>query len=124
MSNERNLRCTDRDQTATKMLEIAIKDGQKCLRKSPVIVLDSGASTPEGLPSMKQLATHLTDSMQNGKLSNLNMDEKKKSDQLIKRLKKKPSRTTTFPPVRRLTVWVLYPRYPPVQPTNEPNSAS
>ena len=36
----------------------------------------------------------------------------------------KPSRTTTFPPVRRLTVWVLYPRYPPVQPTNEPNSAS
>ena len=42
----------------------------------------------------------------------------------FKRLKKKPSRTTTFPPVRRLTVWVLYPRYPPVQPTNEPNSAS
>ena len=42
----------------------------------------------------------------------------------LKRLKKKPSRTTTFPPVRRLTVWVLYPRYPPVQPTNEPNSAS
>lgn len=70
MSDERNLKCIDRDQTNKEKLEIAVKDGQKCLRKSPVIVLGSGASIPEGLPSMKELADHLKGSISNGKLSN------------------------------------------------------
>jgi len=74
MSDERNLKCV-RDQTDAENFEIAVKDGQKCLRKSPVIVLGSGASIPEGLPSMGQLAEHLTDSMRNGNLSNLGKDE-------------------------------------------------
>ncbi len=49
--------------------EIAVEEGQKCLKASPVIVLGSGASIPFGLPSMGKLADHLKGSMQAGALS-------------------------------------------------------
>ena len=49
---------------------MAIKDGQECLKEFPVIVLGSGASIPEGLPSMRQLADYLKGSMSNRQLSN------------------------------------------------------
>lgn len=51
------------------MLEIAIKNGQECLKEFPVIVLGSGASIPEGLPSMGELADHLKVSRPNKKPS-------------------------------------------------------
>ena len=40
-------------------IEIAIEDGQRCLKSLPVIVLGSGASIPFGLPSMSDLARQL-----------------------------------------------------------------
>ena len=54
---------------AIEMLDTAIKEGQRCLKKSPVIVLGSGASVSAGLPSMKELADHLKDSCPNWELS-------------------------------------------------------
>lgn len=56
--------------TMNNMRKIAIEDGQKCLRESPVIVLGSGASIPAGLPSMKKLADHLKGSTPDGILPN------------------------------------------------------
>lgn len=50
-------------------VEIAIEEGQRCLKASPVIVLGSGASIPAGLPSMGALADHLKGSMQDRALS-------------------------------------------------------
>ena len=41
-------------------LEVAVEDGQECLKAMPVIVLGSGASIPFGLPSMKELAQRLS----------------------------------------------------------------
>ena len=49
--------------------EIAVEEGQKCLKASPVIVLGSGASIPFGLPSMGKLADHLKGSVQADALS-------------------------------------------------------
>ena len=46
-------------------IEIAIEEGQKCLKCSPVIVLGSGASVPFGLPSMNALAHCLSHSTLN-----------------------------------------------------------
>ena len=43
-----------------KHAEEAILIGQECLKEFPVVVLGSSASIPYGLPSMPQLATHLT----------------------------------------------------------------
>ena len=40
-------------------MEIAIEDGQRCLKSLPVIVLGSGAPIPFGLPSMSDLAQRL-----------------------------------------------------------------
>ena len=40
-------------------VEVAVEDGQQCLKSVPVIVLGSGASIPLGLPSMADLARHL-----------------------------------------------------------------
>lgn len=51
------------------MLDTAIQEGQRCLKKSPVIVLGSGASASAGLPSMKKLADHLKGSILNRELS-------------------------------------------------------
>ena len=45
-----------------KPVDIAIEDGQRCLKASPVIVLGSGASIPFGLPSMGELACSLSGS--------------------------------------------------------------
>ena len=50
-------------------LDIAIEEGQDCLKSFPVIVLGSGASIPAGLPSMGALADHLKDSMEVDALS-------------------------------------------------------
>lgn len=50
-------------------VEIAIEEGQKCLKASPVIVLGSGASIPAGLPSMGALADYLKGSIQDGTLA-------------------------------------------------------
>lgn len=50
-------------------VEIAIEEGQRCLKTSPVIVLGSGASIPAGLPSMGALADHLKTSMEDGTLA-------------------------------------------------------
>ena len=50
-------------------VEIAVEEGQRCLKASPAIVLGSGASIPSGLPSMGQLADHLKASMTDNKLS-------------------------------------------------------
>lgn len=49
-------------------LEIAIEDGQRCLKSPPVIVLGSGASIPFGLPSMSDLARRLMESSPEGTL--------------------------------------------------------
>ena len=49
--------------------EIAIEEGQRCLKASPVIVLGSGASIPAGLPSMAALAEHLKCSLQDSVLT-------------------------------------------------------
>ena len=48
--------------------EIAIEDGQRCLKSPPVIVLGSGASIPFGLPSMPDLARRLVESSPEGTL--------------------------------------------------------
>ena len=48
--------------------EIAIEDGQRCLKSPPVIVLGSGASIPFGLPSMSDLARRLVESSPEGML--------------------------------------------------------
>ena len=47
-------------------LDIAIEDGQRCLKSPPVIVLGSGASIPFGLPSMSDLAQWLMESNPEG----------------------------------------------------------
>lgn len=49
-------------------LDIAIEDGQRCLKSLPVIVLGSGASIPFGLPSMSNLARRLMKSSPKGTL--------------------------------------------------------
>lgn len=49
-------------------LDIAIEDGQRCLKSLPVIVLGSGASIPFGLPSMSDLARRLMESSPEGVL--------------------------------------------------------
>ena len=49
-------------------LDIAIEDGQRCLKSLPVIVLGSGASIPFGLPSMSELAQWLMESSPEGTL--------------------------------------------------------
>ena len=54
---------------AMEMLDTAIKEGQRCLKESPVIVLGSGASVSAGLPGMRELADHLKGSILNGELS-------------------------------------------------------
>lgn len=54
---------------AMEMLDTAIKEGRRCLKASPVIVLGSGASVSAGLPSMKKLADHLKHSIPNRELS-------------------------------------------------------
>ncbi len=51
------------------LIEIAIEEGQRCLKAFPVIVLGSGASIPAGLPSMSTLADHLKTSIHEGVLS-------------------------------------------------------
>ena len=83
MSGERNLRCVERDGKDEEMLESAVKDGQKCLQKFPVIVLGSGASIPEGLPSMEKLANHLKGSELNRQMSN---EERNSWNQFIVKL--------------------------------------
>lgn len=55
-------------------VEIAIEEGQRCLKASPVIVLGSGASIPSGLPSMGALADHLKVSIQDETLSDSDKD--------------------------------------------------
>ena len=50
-------------------LDVALEEGQDCLKLSPVIVLGSGASIPAGLPSMGVLANHLTTSIGEEELS-------------------------------------------------------
>ena len=47
----------------TTTFDVALEEGQDCLKLSPVIVLGSGASIPTGLPSMGTLANHLRDSV-------------------------------------------------------------
>ena len=56
-------------------IEVAISEGQRCLKDSPVIVLGSGASIPFGLPSMDTLANHLLESMQEGTLEDSEKDQ-------------------------------------------------
>ena len=56
-------------------IEVAISEGQRCLKDFPVIVLGSGASIPFGLPSMDTLANHLLDSMQEGTLVDSEKDQ-------------------------------------------------
>ena len=56
----------------TTPLDIALEEGQDCLKSSPVIVLGSGASIPAGLPSMRALANYLKDSMGDEVLSESN----------------------------------------------------
>ena len=48
---------------ADKLLDVACKGVQECLKESPVIVLGSGASIPAGLPSMGDMATHIKSSI-------------------------------------------------------------
>lgn len=51
-----------------KPLDVAIEDGQRCLKSLPVIVLGSGASIPFGLPGMSDLARRLMESSPEGAL--------------------------------------------------------
>jgi len=51
---------------AVQPIDIAVEDGQRCLKAAPVVVLGSGASIPFGLPSMSDLARHLIESKPEG----------------------------------------------------------
>ena len=53
----------------TTPLDVALEEGQDCLKSSPVIVLGSGASISAGLPSMGALANHLKGTIGNEILS-------------------------------------------------------
>lgn len=50
-------------------LDIAIEEGQRCLKAFPTIVLGSGSSIPAGLPSMSALAEYLKASIRDESLA-------------------------------------------------------
>ena len=65
------------------LIETVSTLAQECLKSSPVIVLGSGASVPFGLPSMVELAQHLTSS---DPADTLNQQELVQWDQFVSRL--------------------------------------
>ena len=68
---------------ADKLLDVACKKVQECLKESPVIVIGSGASIPAGLPSMDDIATHIKSSIS---VEGLSSDDQKLWNQFIENL--------------------------------------